>query len=106
MVERKEYMDRLIGYRDKNVIKVITGIRKALINCLCGRIAALRGTRNLDIFLYMPRFLRSVRLALHPAQTINQRFLRRCGKSSLLTLFQKHLVENGVKPENIIAVNF
>ena len=57
MVERKEYMDRLIGYRDKNVIKVITGIR-------------------------------------------------RCGKSSLLTLFQKHLVENGVKPENIIAVNF
>jgi len=46
-----------------------------LINCLCGRIAALRGARNLNIFLYMPRFLRSVRLALHPAQAINRRFL-------------------------------
>ena len=46
--------------------------RKALINYLCGQIAALRGARNLDIFLYMPRFLRSVRLALHPAQIINQ----------------------------------
>jgi len=51
-------------------------IRKTLINCLCGRIAALRGARNIDIFLYIPRFLRSVRLALHPAQTINQHFLR------------------------------
>ena len=49
-------------------------VKKALINCLCGRIAALRGARNLNIFLYKPRFLRSVRLALHPAQTINQRF--------------------------------
>jgi len=36
----------------------------------------LRGTRNLDIFLYMPRFLRSARLALHPAKAINQHFLK------------------------------
>ena len=28
MIERKEYMDRLIGYRDKQVIKIITGIRR------------------------------------------------------------------------------
>jgi len=48
---------------------------ETLINCLCGRIAALRGARNLNIFPYMSRFLRSVRLALHPAQTINQGFL-------------------------------
>ena len=48
---------------------------ETLINSLCGRIVALRGARNLNIFLYMPRFLRSVRLALHPAQTINQCFL-------------------------------
>ena len=48
--------------------------KETLINCLSGRIAALRGARNLNIFLYMPRFLRSVRLALHPAQTINQHF--------------------------------
>jgi len=50
-------------------------VKETLINCLCGRIAALRGARNLDILSYMPRFLRSVRLALHPAQAINQGFL-------------------------------
>ena len=47
---------------------------ETLINCLRGRIAALRGARNLNIFLYMLRFLRSVRLAFHPAQAINKRF--------------------------------
>ena len=57
MIERKEYMDRLIGYRDKHVIKIITGIR-------------------------------------------------RCGKSTLLALFQQYLLEDGVSPENIIMVNF
>ena len=57
MIARKEYMDRLIGYRDKQVIKIITGIR-------------------------------------------------RCGKSTLLALFQHYLVEDGVAPENIITVNF
>lgn len=57
MIERKEYMDRLIGYRDKQVMKIITGIR-------------------------------------------------RCGKSTLLALFQQYLMENGVAPENIITVNF
>ena len=56
--------------------------KKTLIYYLCGRIAALRGARNLDIFLYMPRFLRSVRLALHPAQIINQRFLKKTLKAS------------------------
>ena len=49
---------------------------ETLINCLCGRIAALRGARNLDYPIDMSRLLRSVRLALHPAQTINQGFLR------------------------------
>jgi len=52
-----------------------TNFKETLINCLSGRIATLRGARNLNIFLYMSRFLRSVRLALHPAQTINQHFL-------------------------------
>ena len=51
-------------------------VKETLIYCLYGRIAALRGARNLNIFLYMSRFLRSVRLALHPAQTINQGFLK------------------------------
>ena len=59
-----------------------------LINCLCsqGRFAnrpyILRGARNLNIFLYMPRFLRSVRLALYQAQTINRHFFK-----GLLTQF-------------------
>jgi len=49
---------------------------ETLINCLCRRIVALRGARNLDYHVDMSRFLRSVRLALHPAQTINQGFHR------------------------------
>jgi len=57
MIERKEYMNRLIGYRDKQVIKIITGIR-------------------------------------------------RCGKSTLLEMFQQYLAKDGVKPENIIMINF
>ncbi|MCL1849378.1 MAG: ATP-binding protein [Clostridiales bacterium] len=57
MIERKEYMDLLIGYRDKQVIKIITGIR-------------------------------------------------RCGKSTLLALFQQYLIGDGVAPDHIITVNF
>ena len=48
--------------------------KEPLINCLCGRIAAFRGARNLDYPFDMSRLLRSVRLALHPAQKNNQRF--------------------------------
>ena len=57
MIERKDYMERLVGYRDKQVIKIITGIR-------------------------------------------------RCGKSTLLALFQQYLIDSGVAPDNIIMVNF
>ncbi|MDR1204652.1 MAG: ATP-binding protein [Peptococcaceae bacterium] len=57
MIERKEYLNRLIGYRDKHVVKIITGIR-------------------------------------------------RCGKSTLLVLFQQYLMDSGVEPANIITVNF
>jgi len=57
-----------------NLLDLKMSAREALINCPCGRIASLRGARNLNIFLYMPRFLRSVRLALHPAQAITQSF--------------------------------
>lgn len=32
--------------------------------------------------------------------------VRRCGKSTLFTLFQQELLENGIKPENIIQINF
>ena len=56
MIERKEYLDALRRWRDKDVIKVITGIR-------------------------------------------------RCGKSTLMELFQAELVKDGVSKTRIIAVN-
>lgn len=57
MIERKIYLDKLKGLRDKNVIKIITGIR-------------------------------------------------RCGKSTLLELFQEYLQSVGVEQSQIISINF
>ena len=58
-------------------------LKETLINCLYRRIDTLHGTRNLDYPVDMSRFLRSVRLALHPTQTINQGFLNSLGSTSL-----------------------
>ena len=55
-LERKEYLDKLIGFRDKQLIKVVTGVR-------------------------------------------------RCGKSTLLEIYQDYLRTNGVKEEQIVAIN-
>ena len=57
MIQRKEYFDKLIGYKDKKIIKVITGIR-------------------------------------------------RCGKSTLLKLFEEYLLNNGVLENQITFINF
>ena len=57
MVQRKEYMNELKKWQDKDVIKVVTGIR-------------------------------------------------RCGKSTLLELFQEELKQSGVKEKQIISLNF
>lgn len=57
MVVRKEYLNQLISWKEEQVIKVVTGIR-------------------------------------------------RCGKSTLLKQFQNHLLETGVKQEQIISINF
>jgi hypothetical protein len=57
MIVREIYLNKLRKYRDKKLIKVITGIR-------------------------------------------------RCGKSTLMQLFQKHLTESGVESNQIIAINF
>lgn len=57
IVERMEYLERLIAFKDKQVIKIITGIR-------------------------------------------------RCGKSTLLEMFQTYLLGTGVDEEQIIAINF
>ncbi|MCL2010744.1 MAG: AAA family ATPase, partial [Synergistaceae bacterium] len=56
MIQRQEYLNSLISFRDKQLIKVVTGIR-------------------------------------------------RCGKSTLLELFQDYLRAGGVSDEQIIAVN-
>ena len=56
MIRRDVYMNQLHRLRDKNIIKVVTGIR-------------------------------------------------RCGKSTLLHMFQKELAEHGIEKERMIAVN-
>ena len=56
MIERNEYMDQLKRWREKDVIKVVTGIR-------------------------------------------------RCGKSTLLSMFQDELKEEGISEKNMISLN-
>ena len=57
MIERKQYLDKLIALKDKQLIKVITGIR-------------------------------------------------RCGKSTLFTLYQDYLLKNGISKKQIQTINF
>ena len=56
-IARPAYLDWLTRWRDKDVIKVVSGVR-------------------------------------------------RCGKSTLLELFQAHLLAKGVRPDRIISINF
>lgn len=55
-IERKQYLDKLIAFREKQLIKIITGVR-------------------------------------------------RCGKSTLMEIYQDYLREQGVTAEQIVAVN-
>lgn len=57
LINRQEYLEKLIVLRDKQLIKVITGIR-------------------------------------------------RCGKSTLMEIFQNYLKSNGIPEDNIISINF
>ncbi|MBR1753888.1 ATP-binding protein [bacterium] len=57
MIVRNEYLKRLIDFKDKKLIKVVTGIR-------------------------------------------------RCGKSTLLQMYQEYLIKTGVSQEQIISINF
>ena len=57
LIERKEYIDKLLSYKDKDIIKVVTGLRRA-------------------------------------------------GKSTLLELFQKRLLESGVVHSQTQFYNF
>ncbi len=57
MVHRKQYFEKLLKLKDKQIIKVVTGVR-------------------------------------------------RCGKSTLLEMFRKHLLTSGVDESRVIALNF
>ncbi len=57
MIERNKYLEKLLGFKDKKLIKVITGIR-------------------------------------------------RCGKSTLLKIFQNYLMDQGIEENQIISINF
>ncbi|HBD94417.1 MAG: ATPase [Spirochaetes bacterium GWF1_31_7] len=57
MIRREMYLNKLIAYKNKNLIKVITGIR-------------------------------------------------RCGKSTLMEIFQGYLLENGIAENQILSINF
>ncbi len=57
IIERTEYLNKLIAFKDKDLIKIITGIR-------------------------------------------------RCGKSTLMKIFQNYLLQHGVKEKQIIKINF
>lgn len=56
-VERKEYLEKLIAFRDKQLIKIITGVR-------------------------------------------------RCGKSTLMKMYQEYLIQQGVSEKQLITINF
>lgn len=55
-INRPDYLNKLIEFKDKDIVKIITGIR-------------------------------------------------RCGKSTLLDLFEDHLLDNGISAQNIIHMN-
>lgn len=57
LIQREEYLNKLIALKDKKIIKVVTGVR-------------------------------------------------RCGKSKLLEMYRKWLLEQGVEEERIISINF
>lgn len=57
MIKRKQYLKQLLSWKDQNIIKVLTGIR-------------------------------------------------RCGKSTILKLYQQYLLNNGIDPSQIISINF
>ena len=57
LIQRQEYLNKLIALKDKKIIKVVTGVR-------------------------------------------------RCGKSKLLEMYRKWLLEQGVEEERIVSINF
>ena len=94
-------------FMHKSLVLIRTIVKEMLINSLYRRIAALRGARNLNILLYMLRFLRSVRVSakrqtLHSiyyfaAQAINQCFPKPVYGDFVFGSFSKFLVSEWFK---------
>ena len=58
MVERKEYLDELIGWKDEQVIKVVTGIRRCGKSTLLMQYQAwLRENGGARVFCPHPMFI-------------------------------------------------
>lgn len=81
MIERKQYLDKLISFKDKKLIKVVTGIRR------CGKST---------LFLLYQQYLRQKGIDASQIQNINLEDLDNLHLRNFEVLY-KHIMQNAVK---------
>lgn len=81
MIERKQYLDKLISFKDKKLIKVVTGIRR------CGKST---------LFLLYQQYLRQNGIDASQIQNINLEDLDNLHLRNFEVLY-KHIMQNAVK---------
>ncbi len=81
MIERKQYLDKLIGFKDKKLIKVVTGIRR------CGKST---------LFHLYQQYLRQNGIDASQIQNINLEDLDNLHLRNFEVLY-KHIMQNAVK---------
>lgn len=81
MIERKQYLDKLISFKDKKLIKVVTGIRR------CGKST---------LFLLYQQHLRQKGIDASQIQNINLEDLDNLHLRNFEVLY-KHIMQNAVK---------
>lgn len=81
MIERKQYLDKLISFKDKKLIKVVTGIRR------CGKST---------LFLLYQQYLRQKGIDTSQIQNINLEDLDNLHLRNFEVLY-KHIMQNAVK---------
>lgn len=81
MIERKQYLDKLISFKDKKLIKVVTGIRR------CGKST---------LFLLCQQYLRQKGIDASQIQNINLENLDNLHLRNFEVLY-KHIMQNAVK---------
>ena len=81
MIERKQYLDKLISFKDKKLIKVVTGIRR------CGKST---------LFLLYQQYLRQKGIDASQIQNINLENLDNLHLRNFEVLY-KHIMQNAVK---------